>query len=114
MLRDVRRLFLAGNSLSRNLFTSEPFHGLVQLDLSSCRLDKLPANFASLVPNCRVLALDANFLSDLESLSGLARLQKLTATGNRLGGIRPLADVITTMPELRHVDVRYVCHCFEC
>ena len=105
-IRDVRRLFLASCALRRSIFGADAFLSLVQLDLSSCRLDALPANLAALIPNCRVLALDSNFLVTLAPLHGLARLRKLTATGNRLARCRSVADLVATLPELRALDVR--------
>lgn len=105
-IRDVRRIFLAGCALRRSIFGTEAFLSLVQLDLSACRLDTLPPNLAVLIPNCRSLALDANFLTSLAPLHGLVRLRELTATGNRVARCRSIADLVATLPELRSLDVR--------
>ncbi|BGP50011.1 Protein nud1 [Rhodotorula kratochvilovae] len=104
-IRDVKRLYLSGNPLPSS-FPSEKFYNLVYLELAMCQLTSLPADFASVVPNVRVLNLDFNFISDLAPLTGLTRLTKLSVVGARLAKARPVAAVLATLTELESVDLR--------
>lgn len=73
-----------------------------------CQLSALPEGFASLIPNCRSLNLNHNFLEDLSPLADLARLRRLTLVGSRIQEASSLADVIGRLPELEVLDLRYV------
>lgn len=106
-IRDVKRLYLSGNPLPSS-FPSEKFYNLVYLELAMCQLTSLPDNFASVVPNVRVLTLDYNFVHDLEPLKGMSRLTKLSAVGTRLTKARPVASVLASLTELEAVDLRCV------
>ncbi|GAA6054530.1 hypothetical protein JCM3770_005831 [Rhodotorula araucariae] len=104
-IRDVKRLYLSGNPLPSS-FPSEKFYNLVYLELAMCQLTSLPADFASVVPNVRVLNLDFNFIHDLAPLTGLTRLTRLSVVGARLGKARPVAAVLARLSELESVDLR--------
>lgn len=106
-VRDVKRLYLSGNPLATS-FPSEKFYNLTYLELAMCRLESLPADFASVVPNVRVLNLDYNFIQDVSPLSGLARLAKLSLVGARIAKARPLAAVVASLTELESIDMRCV------
>lgn len=106
-VRDVKRLYLSGNPLPSS-FPSEKFFNLVYLELAMCQLTSLPADFASVVPNVRVLNLDHNFVGNLSPLAGLTRLNKLSVVGARISKARPLAGVLATLAELESVDLRCV------
>lgn len=106
-LRDIRRLYMSGNSLPRS-FPSYQYFDIVYLELSACQLITLPSNFASLVPNCRYLNLSHNFLEDIGPLSGLTRLRRLSVVGSRLEKSKPVLSTVQTMSELEALDLRYV------
>ncbi|KIJ54584.1 hypothetical protein M422DRAFT_24524 [Sphaerobolus stellatus SS14] len=104
-IRDVKRLYLSGNPLSRE-FLNEACYHLVYLELAGCRITELPANLAQLIPNVRVLNLNYNFLVDGRALDGLTRLRKLTLIGSRLKGTKSLVRMLKRMPEIEMLDFR--------
>lgn len=104
-LRDIRRLFLSGNSLPRS-FPSHQYFDIVFLELSACRLVTLPPNFAALVPNCRYLNLSHNFLEDIQQLAGLSRLRRLSVVGSRLEKSKAVLSALTSMSDLEVLDLR--------
>lgn len=104
-IQDVKRLYLSGNPIPTS-FPSENFYNLVYLELAMCQLTSLPADFAAVIPNVRVLNLNFSFLDDLEPLAGLTRLKKLSVMGARLNKCRPVAAVLGTLSELESVDLR--------
>jgi Leucine-rich repeat (LRR) protein len=71
-----------------------------------CQISSLPHNLSALIPNCRLLNLNYNFLSDIEPLGGLSRLRRLSLLGSRVSKCKPLAGVLATMPELELFDLR--------
>jgi hypothetical protein len=66
----------------------------------------LPSDFASVVPNCRVLILDNNFLETLAPVSGAKRLQAISAVGNRLEKVKDLLGIWLECTELESLDLR--------
>lgn len=96
-----------GNALPAE-FLSEPCYNLIYLEIAACRLSRLPRNFATLVPNLRVLNLNYNFLDDVKPLNGLHRLSKLTIIGSRLKGTKGIVSVLRECPDVEMVDFRYV------
>lgn len=106
-VRDVKRLYLSGNPVPTS-FPSEKFFNLVYLELAMCQLTELPPNLAELVPNVRVLNLNFNFIEDLAPLEGLTRLRRLSVLGARLSSCRAIVEILSTMPELESIDLRYV------
>lgn len=104
-IRDVKRLYLSGNPIPSS-FPSEKFFNLVYLELAMCQISSLPSNLASVVPNVRVLNLNFNSVDNLSPLEGLTRLTKLTIVGARLSKCRPVASVLSSMPELEELDLR--------
>ncbi|KAI0330196.1 hypothetical protein GY45DRAFT_1303526 [Cubamyces sp. BRFM 1775] len=104
-VRDVKRLYLSGNPLKPG-FLSEPCYNLVYLELAACRLIQLPAEFARMVPNVRVLNLNYNFLEDPSPLRGLTRLRKLTIIGSRIKGAKQLIGVLRGMTDMEMIDFR--------
>jgi len=123
-LRDIRRLYLSCKSASflqgrssTNLlsgidnpipdaFPNEHFLNLTLLELSGCRLTSLPTDFAAVVPNCRVLILDNNFLTTLAPVAGAKRLRVLSAVGNRLDKVKDLLAIWLECSELETLDLR--------
>lgn len=104
-LRDLRRLYFSGNKLPRS-FPTNQYYNLIYLELAMCQLSALPEDFASLVPNCRSLNLNHNFLESLQPLSGLVRLHRLSIVGSRLDDCSALSAVVETLPELETLDLR--------
>jgi protein NUD1 len=99
--------FRTGNPIG-NDFIQDACYNLIYLELAACRLTVLPARFAALVPNVRVLNLNYNFLKDVQPLEGLARLRKLTIIGSRLAGTKALIRCVKGMPDVEMLDFRYV------
>ncbi|KAK5017080.1 Protein nud1, partial [Cryomyces antarcticus] len=81
-------------------------YGLKNLELASCGLQILPADFAQQVPGLRYLNLNFNALQDLRSLLNITNLQDLHLAGNRLSRLRKSMAVLSRMKELRVVDMR--------
>ncbi|KAK9896537.1 L domain-like protein [Cystobasidium minutum MCA 4210] len=104
-LRDLRRLYLSYNPIP-DAFPNEHFLNLTLLELSGCRLTTLPLDFAAVVPNCRVLILDNNFLTTLAPVSGAKRLRALSAVGNRLDKVKDLLSIWLQCTELETLDLR--------
>lgn len=59
-----------------------------------------------MVPNCRVLILDNNFLPTLAPVAGAKRLRTLSAVGNRLEKVKDLLGIWLDCPELEVLDLR--------
>ncbi|SRR6266540_2372001 len=97
----------AGNPLGAD-FLKEACYNLIYLELAACRLTVLPEGMSRLVPNLRMLNLNYNFLEDVEPLSGLSRLEKLTIIGSRLKSTKPLIRLVAGMPDAEMLDFRYV------
>jgi Leucine-rich repeat (LRR) protein len=87
-------------------FPSESFLNLVYLELAMCQISSLPPALSTLIPNCRILNLNYNFLSDIEPLKGLTRLRRMSLLGSRVTKYKALASVLATMPELELLDLR--------
>jgi len=60
------------------------------------------------MPNIKILNINYNFLDNLDALSGLRGLRKLTVVGNRLGGSGSTGVVhgLKGMTTLEEVDLR--------
>ncbi|KAH9824344.1 hypothetical protein DFH28DRAFT_1118169 [Melampsora americana] len=104
--RDVKRLYLGGNPIP-SAFPSQRFYNLVYLELAMCQCKTLPSDLAKVMPNVRSVNLNYNFLTELDALMGLTRLQKLTIVGSRLKEFgRRLIKVLESLPELELLDLR--------
>lgn len=73
-------------------------------------MSEWPANFASRVPNLRILNASYNFLEDLSGLEGIQGLRKLMMVGCRLGEERSSSVMrsIRNIGTLEEIDLRYV------
>ncbi|KAL3479303.1 hypothetical protein BJX99DRAFT_222350 [Aspergillus californicus] len=115
MVKDIRKVFLSSNKLShRTLTPPAPLLSLQLLDLASCRLVDLPADFASKFPNVKVLNLNFNSLVGVNELIGMNCLSRLTIAGNSILRLRRLCQVLsrigrtrkTKTCSLQKVDIR--------
>ncbi|PWY68457.1 hypothetical protein BO70DRAFT_417431 [Aspergillus heteromorphus CBS 117.55] len=115
LVKDLRKAFLSSNKLSlQSLSPSAPLLGLQLLDIASCSLQGLPADFASSFPNMVVLNLNFNSLTGVGELAGLKCLSRLTAAGNKITRLRRLCQVLSRIGRsnkgkvcsLRKVDIR--------
>ncbi|PYH96591.1 hypothetical protein BO71DRAFT_374878 [Aspergillus ellipticus CBS 707.79] len=113
--KDLRKAFLSSNKLSLQcLSPSAPLLGMQLLDIASCSLQGLPADFASSFPNLAVLNLNFNSLTGVGELAGLKCLSRLTAAGNNITRLRRLCQVLSRIGRsnkgkacsLRKVDIR--------
>ncbi|KAE8336825.1 hypothetical protein BDV24DRAFT_178110 [Aspergillus arachidicola] len=115
LVKDVRKVFLSCNKLSLQcLSPSNPLSGLQLLDVASCSIQSLPADFALSFPNIRVLNLNFNSLSGINELAGLNCLSRLTIASNCIVRLRRLCQVLSRIGRtnknkvstLQKVDVR--------
>lgn len=114
-VKDIRKLFLSSNKLSRGcLCPSAPLLQLQLLDVAACTLDALPQGFASDFPNLKVLNLNFNSIAELEPLVGMNCLARLSMVGNRLARMRRICQILSrlgragrdTQCSLRKLDIR--------
>ncbi|KAL4921449.1 hypothetical protein BDW62DRAFT_198016 [Aspergillus aurantiobrunneus] len=114
-VKDIRKVFLSSNKLSpRTLSPSIPLLSLQLLDLATCRLQALPADFAVKFPNVKVLNLNFNSLLGLNELLGMNCLSRLTVAGNSISRLRRLCQVLSRVGRtsksntcsLQKVDIR--------
>jgi len=103
---EVRKLYLSSNPVSSLDNISTPFLNLQFLEIAETQLRQLPRNFAELFPNLRVLNLNHNAVSDLRPLSGLTRLVKLSAAGNRISNLKRLGQSLFGLRHLKYLDLR--------
>lgn len=115
VVKEVRKLFLSSNKLSREcLSPSAPLLQLQLLDVASCTLDALPHDFAASFPNIKVLNMNFNSLSELEPLVGMNCLSRLSMVSNRLSRMRRICQILSrlgrtgrdTQCSLRKLDIR--------
>ncbi|KAB8238057.1 uncharacterized protein BDW43DRAFT_297010 [Aspergillus alliaceus] len=115
LVKDVRKVFLSCNKLSLQcLSPSTPLSGLQLLDIASCNIQSLPADFALNFPNVRVLNLNFNSLAGINELAGLNCLSRLALAGNCIARLRRLCQVLSRIGRtnkakvstLQKVDVR--------
>ncbi|KAF7617684.1 hypothetical protein AFLA_006598 [Aspergillus flavus NRRL3357] len=115
LVKDVRKVFLSCNKLSLQcLSPSNPLSGLQLLDVASCSIQSLPADFALSFPNIRVLNLNFNSLAGINELAGLNCLSRLTIASNCIVRLRRLCQVLSRIGRtnknkvstLQKVDVR--------
>lgn len=114
-VKDIRKVFLSSNRLSpRTLSPSASLLGLQLLDIASCAIHRLPADFSVNFPNLKVLNLNFNSLTGIEELVGTNCLSRLGAAGNRIVRMRRLCQVLSRIGKatkkdacsLREVDLR--------
>ena len=95
-----------GNSIPLRL--DRPFYNLQYLELASIKLSSLPADFASRVPNVRILNLSYNSLKDVTPLRGMVLLKRLFLIGNRLSSLSDgTTETLLSLTELQVLDLRY-------
>ncbi|KAL7419517.1 Protein nud1 [Cryptotrichosporon argae] len=83
-LRDVKRLYISGNTLLDSFFPSTPLYALTYLEVAACGMQAWPA-LGRLAPNLRVVNVNYNFFDSLDGLSGLTGLRKVMAVGMQVG-----------------------------
>lgn len=115
LVKEIRKLFLSSNKLSRGcLSPSAPLLQLQLLDVAACTLDDLPPGFASDFPNVKVLNLNFNSVAELEPLVGMNCLARVSMVGNRLARMRRICQILSrlgrtgrdTQCSLRKLDIR--------
>ncbi|KAJ5813058.1 hypothetical protein N7447_010081 [Penicillium robsamsonii] len=115
LVKDVRKVFLSSNKLSRqSVCPSAPLLRLQLLDLAACTLKILPNDFALSFPNLKVLNLNFNSVDDVEPLVGMNCLARLMIVGNRLSRMRRVCQILSrlgktgkgTACSLRKLDLR--------
>ncbi|KAJ5371349.1 uncharacterized protein N7496_007441 [Penicillium cataractarum] len=115
LVKDIRKVFLSSNKLSRGSITpSTPLLRLQLLDIAACALNALPAEFSSRFPNLKVLNMNFNSVTELEPLVGMNCLSRLTVAGNRLARMRRVCQILSRLGRtskgnpcsLRKLDMR--------
>lgn len=101
----ARSLYLSSNAIS-DLQLPQYYHSVQNLELASCGLQSLPADFGLRFPNLRTLNLSFNALKDLRPLLNIPQLQTLYVPGNRISRLRKTVATIARMQHLRHFDAR--------
>ncbi|RUP46252.1 hypothetical protein BC936DRAFT_147163, partial [Jimgerdemannia flammicorona] len=104
-LRNVRKLYLSGNSMR----TIEPLVGffkLEYLELASAQLKELPADLSRSIPNVAVINFSYNSLEDLSPLIGLEYLKRLMVVGNNLKDFGSIFEVAKSFQNLEVLDLR--------
>ncbi|KAJ5952866.1 uncharacterized protein N7479_011279 [Penicillium vulpinum] len=95
LVKDVRKVFLSSNKLSReSVCPSAPLLRLQLLDIAACSLKSLPSDFALSFPNLKVLNLNFNSVDDVEPLVGMNCLARLMIVGNRLSRMRRVCQIL--------------------
>lgn len=115
LVKDIRKVFLSSNKLSRGSITpSTPLLRLQLLDIAACALNALPAEFSSRFPNLKVLNMNFNSVTELEPLVGMNCLSRLAVAGNRLARMRRVCQILSRLGRtskgnpcsLRKLDMR--------
>ena len=115
IVKNIRKVFLSSNRLSMGSLSPDiPLVGLQLLDVASCAISRLPADFSLKFPNVKVLNLNFNSLTGIEELAGCHCLSRLNVAGNRIARMRKLCQVISQIGKapkgsyctLREVDLR--------
>ncbi|KAJ9116425.1 hypothetical protein QFC22_004867 [Naganishia vaughanmartiniae] len=107
-LRDVKRLYISGNRLSKQFFPTRPLYSLVYLEAAACSLSEWPEGFGQRVPNLRILNMNYNFIENLSGIEGLQGLRKLMMIGCRLGEERSSSVLrsVRQIGTLEEIDLR--------
>ncbi|TIA71027.1 hypothetical protein E3P91_02751 [Wallemia ichthyophaga] len=104
-IRDIKRLYLSGNNLPET-FPAECCYHLEYLEIANCGLRALPKNFSEVCPNLRVLNINMNPIKDVETLTNLNRLQRLSINRCDIENIDIAYEVISSLIELEVLDLR--------
>lgn len=103
---DVKYMYLSFNKeLSWPIVN--PLYSLKYLEISGFSLERLPQNFATMVPNLRVLIASYNEISDLQPLADLSRLSILDLKNNHLIDSTSTLNILDDLPSLNRLDLRY-------
>jgi Leucine-rich repeat (LRR) protein len=104
-LSELRKVYLSGNALPLRL--DRPFYNLQYLELAAIKLTTLPTDFASSVPNIRILNLSFNSLKDVTPLHGMTLLKRLFLIGNRISCLsNGTTETLLSLTELQVLDLR--------
>ena len=95
-----------GNAIPLRL--DRPYYNLQYLELAAIKLTVLPDDFASKIPNVRILNLSFNALKDITPLRDLKLLKRLLLTANRINSLsNGTAETLLSLNELQVLDLRY-------
>ena len=77
--------------------------------MAAVKLTVLPQDFASKVPNVRILNLSFNSLKDVTPIRGMTLLKRLFLIGNRLSSLSDgTTETLLGLTELQVLDLRFV------
>jgi Leucine-rich repeat (LRR) protein len=116
-LSELRKIYLSGillisfinkgNTIPLRL--DRQFFNLQYLELAAIKLTSLPPNFASFVPNVRILNLSFNSLKDVTPIRDMRLLKRLFLIGNRLSNLSDgTTETLLSLTELQVLDLRYL------
>jgi hypothetical protein len=100
-----QRSINVGNAIPLRL--DRQFYNLQYLELAATKLTALPHDFATTVPNVRILNLSFNSLKDVTPLRGMVLLKRLFLIGNRLANLSDgTTEILLGLTELQVLDFR--------
>jgi protein NUD1 len=77
--------------------------------LAAIKLTALPQDFASRVPNVRILNLSFNSLKDVTPIRDMVLLKRLFLIGNRISSLSEgTTETLVSLTELQVLDLRYL------
>jgi protein NUD1 len=116
-LSELKKVYMSGISPLRHPLTlgnliplrlDRPFYNLQYLELAAIKLTVLPQDFASKVPNVRILNLSFNSLKDVTPICGMTLLKRLFLIGNRLSSLSDgTTETLLSLTELQVLDLRF-------
>jgi hypothetical protein len=104
-MRELHTLCLSQNHIP-SLSIPHDFSSIRHLEIASCGIDTLPADFGLSIPNLRTLNLNFNAIKDIRPLLNIRRLNTLLLGGNRLSRLRKTAAVLSKLTALETLDLR--------
>ena len=117
-LSELKKVYLSGTPLLFTLLSpgnpiplrlDRPFYNLQYLELAAIKLTILPRDFASKLPNVRILNLSFNSLKDVTPIREMSLLKRLFLIGNRLSNLSDgTTETLLTLTELQVLDLRFV------
>jgi len=100
-----RSLYLSSNTIS-SLENTVHHHSIENLEVASCGLTTLPADFGHKFPNLRTLNLNFNTIKDSRALLNILPLENLHVAGNRLSRLRKSVATLAKLTKIRTLDIR--------
>ncbi|KAI8341903.1 hypothetical protein BC941DRAFT_466802 [Chlamydoabsidia padenii] len=101
----ARKLYLSGMPV-KQIDHKVHFINLEYLELCGGQVEEISSDFASQVPQLRILYLSHNYLKHIGPLKHHQRLQKLVLIDNRFRKLGHLLEIARSLPRLQYLDTR--------